>query len=113
MSLLGMKGPGGGGIGRVYSTKPGLLAAWLHQFITGLGDSWEWQGHAEEGEGGAGAILSSQDLTYHVVGAEAGWGWGGMEGMSVHSLLPTPMLNRMATPKRNLTVGLWKPSFSP
>ena len=70
------RGQGNGGTGRVSFAKPGLLAAWPHQFITGLGDSWEWPGHAEEGAGGAGAILSSQDLTSHVVGADGGGGNG-------------------------------------
>lgn len=76
MSLLGMKGPGSVETGRVSSAKPELLAAWPQQFITGLGDSWEWPGHTEEGVGGTGAILSSQDLTYHVVGVDGGGGNG-------------------------------------
>lgn len=76
MSLLGMKGPGSVETGRVSSSKPGLLAAWPHQFITGLGDSWEWPGHTEEGVGGTEAVLSSQDLTCHVVGVDGGGGNG-------------------------------------
>ena len=83
--------------------KPGLLAAWSHQFITGLGNSWNGKGTLRRER-----VVPGPDLTCHMVGAE---GLG--PGRNVCSLLPTPMLNRMATPKRNSTVGLWKPSFSP